>query len=763
MTDSANTSTSLDLRMTGRDGLSQSSNDSVRQRQVNFSQVRERLDEQKQDGLPQFASRVRQYGHPSITSDVSDYEKSSKSLIACEVDGDYLEGAFHLVARLKFTDGLRWVIKIPANGHGDHFNQISRKALKSEALTMHIVQKETTVPVPEVHAFDASLENEIYVPYILMDQVDGSPLQKVWYKQDIPMSRKQHIRSKALRDLAAAMVQLRKFTFDRSGALDFNEDGTIRGVESAKAIDHQAMWDKDDETDHEETRHENYDMLYERGPFTDPKSFFTSMLERNQKTVQSEDARDNTHLMIKGNEVCLRLFIDWAFEKRDASGGRNDAQAFVLAHPDLDLHNIMVAEDGSLRGIIDWDGAAVVPREIGCAQYPTWLMGDWDTISYRWPSPLWDDGDREYCESSPDELACYRAMYAQFIELEVARTTKASMDSAPLSSLQKEEGDLTRRSLVMWALWLAVTIPPHKGNMVSQIYNQIEGLDFLESKKHSWSSTKHTSSDHGEHDQRQHEHKENDPDQCEKDHSENKVSLRGGYATADHSLSGTLATVGNSQASGVGRSLVGKTQIISKPLLNLAQNAPDRVLVENEASTNDSNSQAGSAKSSIKAGNESATDKSPPSTIRKEGQGPLGHDETNASKAEATDQMNSNEFYPYFVMELDETLSNSTPPSPTSTEKSETLSNKIENNNEHATSNVGDTSNDTDEEENEDKGNRSKDYTDGFESQKVDQRIYEDRGGFDNCQVMPLLARGELDEARMSWLKGGCLRVLETF
>jgi hypothetical protein len=53
----------------------------------------------------------------------------------------------------------------------------------------------------------------------------------------------------------------------------------------------------------------------------------------------------------------LRLFLSWIplIDPRD----------FVLSHPDFGFQNILVAEDGSLRGPIDRDGVAVVPRCVG--------------------------------------------------------------------------------------------------------------------------------------------------------------------------------------------------------------------------------------------------------------------------------------------------------------------------------------------------------------------------------------------------------------
>lgn len=148
------------------------------------------------------------------------------------------------------------------------------------------------------------------------------------------------------------------------------------------------------------------------------------------------------------------MFIEWAYEKK------NHGPHFVLTHPDFNIQNILVAEDGTLRGLIDWDGVAAVPQEVGCGQFPMWLMHDWIEAQYDYDinagKPREEAG---YDESSPEELSCYRAMYAQFMEQEIALNTVGPAHLTIHGTTPREEADLTQRSLVIRNLEIATDTP----------------------------------------------------------------------------------------------------------------------------------------------------------------------------------------------------------------------------------------------------------------------------------------------------------------
>lgn len=448
------------------------------------------------DSIPEFASGVRQYGHRS-TGNSPILALPESCSINCKIINPPLCGSFHIVFAIEFADGLKWMLKISANG--DHFNSIAAAAMTSEAQTMRMLKKETSIPVPTVYAFDTSSNNALSAPFILMEKLGGSPLTHQWFNKEAPKACLEHFRIRTLQSLAGIMVQLNKFTVSTSGSLIFDSDGNPVGLGSAKVMDGVAEFNKakaasvrrkddnkggkitpdrplarDDRSDAPSVSmrrqtgvetSDNEDIIYERGPFSDPKAYFMSNLDRSDPAFRA-DAYD------RGTDICLRLFIEWAF-----ANGHNHNRRFVLTHPDLDVQNILVADDGTITGLIDWDGVAAVPREIGCTQYPLWLMRDWVPLRYNYDT---DNGkvfaDAGYQESSPAELASYRALYAQLLELEIAKMTGGSNISSTLGTLPKHEAKLTRRSLIMRNLDLSAGDPWAALSTINHIIDQIEEL-----------------------------------------------------------------------------------------------------------------------------------------------------------------------------------------------------------------------------------------------------------------------------------------------
>ena len=409
------------------------------------------------DDVSRFASTVRQSGHQSTANKLTG-TMASHNFISCKVNPAPFSGSYNIVFAIEFSDGISWMLKVPANGHGQQFDELASKSLVAEARTMQMIKSATTIPVPGVYAFDASLDNELRMPFILMEQIDGISLDKGWFNEGCSKAQLEKFRARALQSLVSAMAQLNRFMLDRGGSIVFNSEGKAVGVGGAKVLDANAAWYREDDDPDEN------DISCEKGPFTDPKSSLLFML--NRRPFQTND-----NAYVKGIYKLLRMLIDWAYE-RD-----NHKPRFVLSHPDFDMQNVLVAQDGTLRGLIDWDGVAAVPREVGAAQYPMWLMNDW--IESQYDYNIKEGKPREeagYDESSPDELSCYRAMYAQFMEQEITLNTKESAHLTINGTTPKEEADVTRRSLVMRNLEIATNSPMVTSDIVHHILALIVDL-----------------------------------------------------------------------------------------------------------------------------------------------------------------------------------------------------------------------------------------------------------------------------------------------
>ena len=290
----------------------------------------------KGDNIEALATNTR-YSLEVKTALMGGYPSSASTIrrIPCKVDPKPARGSYNLVFFIDFDDGKSWVLKLPANGHPRCWDNFAAGALESEAFTMRWIREKTTIPVPGVYGFDTSMDNPIGCPYIMMEYIKGQSLYQGWFNPQASPARLEQFRARALQTIAAAMVQLHNFRFHTSGSLCFGVDGKPYGFQSAKVVDFlgTAARSQDDPI---------MDALFaKKGPFKDPMEFLLFNLNRRQ-SMYSDSAR------VRGLYESLRLFTQWTLEP--VSGG---PYQFVLGHPDFDIQNILVKEDGTLCGILD--------------------------------------------------------------------------------------------------------------------------------------------------------------------------------------------------------------------------------------------------------------------------------------------------------------------------------------------------------------------------------------------------------------------------
>lgn len=136
----------------------------------------------KYDCLASLASTVRHSGHHS--TDIINVAANPRP-ISCRYLSNINCGSYHVVINVLFADGTMRVLKIPGTGHKEGWDTSSAQSLVSEAQTMRLIRRETSVTVPAVHAFDAPIDNELGCLYILMEMIHGKPLYEVWFDEDV--------------------------------------------------------------------------------------------------------------------------------------------------------------------------------------------------------------------------------------------------------------------------------------------------------------------------------------------------------------------------------------------------------------------------------------------------------------------------------------------------------------------------------------------------------------------------------------------------
>ena len=413
--------------------------------------------------MPQFAAVLAQLNYDNMAPLASDirqsietisHEKFSPTNLApwhgCSISPEPLNGSYNLAYLVQFEDGAQWIFKIPANGYHACFDGLAAQALTSEALTMRLIKQTTTIPLPTVYHFDASFKNDIGCPYILMDFLKGKPLWEGWFDKESSRSSVEQFRARSMQTIAAAMVQLSQFTVDSGGFLQFDRDGQPVGVTAARVPD----WLAGSDMQQGLTTTREGCLYCEKAPIKDPAASFLFMLDRR-------GVREGDGPLELGSHEIVRMFTEWTLEKAENANDRR--RKFVLAHPDFAVQNFLVEDDGTLCGIIDWDGVAAVPLSIGCLKYPDWLMSDWHPLYNYCPGVVGQQVD------SREDLATYRTMYAQFVEA-------SSTVVCGSSRAGKLNADITRRSLIAGSLDVGAQDPELTNAMIGIIFQKLESL-----------------------------------------------------------------------------------------------------------------------------------------------------------------------------------------------------------------------------------------------------------------------------------------------
>ena len=255
----------------------------------------------------------------------------------------------------------------------------------------------------------------------------------------------EKFRERALQGLAAAAVQLSAFQYPQAGAPSFDENEKLQAIEPVRVVDLP--------TSHSRLFEGIYDVngiFCEIGPYHNAGGYFRSMLDKHNL--------DNT-VITQGTFQVLRLFIDWISKE-----GPVENETFFIAHPDFNLQNVLVAEDGTVQGLIDWDGVSTVPCSVG-SLFPKWLTLDWDPANYTYGMDLgWKIQPRQH---SPTELKHYRALYAQFIGESVTKY------QPQFGNIPPELEVITRRSLVIDSVNQAAKNPFSTAHNVYNILSKI--------------------------------------------------------------------------------------------------------------------------------------------------------------------------------------------------------------------------------------------------------------------------------------------------
>ncbi|KAK3060513.1 hypothetical protein LTS18_008383, partial [Coniosporium uncinatum] len=309
------------------------------------------------------------------------------------------EGTFNRVYVIQFYEELdegelgemlgKFCFKIPRIADPTRWTEADSKCLRSTALAMRYIKRNTGTPMADVIAYDSGHDNDIKVPYILETFIEGEPLSKLWWceENDATVSLHQK-RKQILESLATCMAQLKNLPFLSVGRLAFDgeaNDNEVPRIQSWYRETTHDPWEDDYDEDEEIPVVDTTLDYYEPG-------LGDNVLYMNS-SVFTKGVRYMTHLALKHIPACKRT-------PPSAAKGVSH-EIFGFKHPDLDKQNVFVDKLGNVTGIIDWDGVRTGPSWLSWAGLPMWLCEDFEA-DYVWPA--------EY-KHSPEEMDLWRDYY----------------------------------------------------------------------------------------------------------------------------------------------------------------------------------------------------------------------------------------------------------------------------------------------------------------------------------------------------------------
>ena len=306
--------------------------------------------------------------------------------LTCLIEEKPIFGGFNVLFVIMFSDDVRWIARFPGYGVSS-FGELEARRLLSDIQTKALIRSSTSIPIPEVFAWDLCRDNPVGVPYHLETFVEGRPLAERWTGEWLSDESKK---MKILRRLAELMSQLHSLHFDKIGSLVLGADGTSLKVDAM--VETNLSWDMMSEG-------EIWPTASLSGPFGSTKEYLLSMLYDPEEVPE-------VRRHIKVDIAILREAIDSIPKTLDTP------QSFSLGHPDYNYQNILTDDEGEITGIIDWDGVETCPRALGFAGYPSWITRDWDPAMYDYAKELPDPDNQAYQEDSPEQLISYRRKYA---------------------------------------------------------------------------------------------------------------------------------------------------------------------------------------------------------------------------------------------------------------------------------------------------------------------------------------------------------------
>lgn len=287
----------------------------------------------------------------------------STGAVQCVVDPRPRTGSHNAIYAVEFSEKgtarkNKWAILIPLRGRC--FSNVEKSWMESDIRAMEFIKERTDIPIPYIYGFDHSTQNKIGTPYVLMDFIEGNRVEDVWEDWN------EEKRLICLLQCAESMRKLGRFGFNSVGVLgcDYRKgEYVVHGVPS-------------DTKSKGKGKGKGVSVA---GPFRSTKAYLDNIWHTKAMELESSvtpEAAKNKQFL-----VLLKLLVPALVDIERAT------QHFFLSLPEFGGGNVLVDDGGNVTGFVGWKNVMILPKAMGYARYPEWIIKDWISSQGKNPVP----------------------------------------------------------------------------------------------------------------------------------------------------------------------------------------------------------------------------------------------------------------------------------------------------------------------------------------------------------------------------------------
>ncbi|PGG97673.1 hypothetical protein AJ80_09656 [Polytolypa hystricis UAMH7299] len=285
---------------------------------------------------------------PFNVSELQRIAASSIGANKCVTMTKLAEGSFNKTFRLIMDNGSAAIARIPHPIAGPKYYTTA-----SEVATMDFARTVLRIPIPQVHAWNARVDNPVGAEYIIMEEAPGTKLEDVWDELSL------EDRVAIMEDLVSIENKLLSISFNSYGNLYYSNEA-ISGAVVAEVVNDNTTPEVKTEQYVVALAHHELEWIKQ---YAVPKSADDLLV-----TSADQNTRD-THISLLHKYLQVAPYL---------LPTEPDIITSTIWHTDLHSGNLFV-DKGCITNIIDWQGIWAGPLVLQ-ARYPRLIDHHGDII-----------------------------------------------------------------------------------------------------------------------------------------------------------------------------------------------------------------------------------------------------------------------------------------------------------------------------------------------------------------------------------------------